>query len=232
MKVEERPRINPAVLWTALAGYVALVAGLGFFHEMWRDEVRALSVAREMSSWGSLLSELPLEGHPVLWYVVLRVGYALTHSHFVLPAAAGIIAVAAAYLILRYAPFPLWLRLLPIFGAFLGYELSVSARNYGLGVLLMLTSCLAFRRRTESPALLGISLFLLANTSIHAAMATLVILLYWLLDFRDSERRADIVSIKSIVGFALAVGGVAFAISTSSPPADVSWSVSLTTLDY
>ena len=199
---------------------------------MWRDEVRAFSVAREMSSWGSLLSELPLEGHPVLWYVVLRVAYALAHSHFVLPIAAGIIAIAAAFLILRYAPFPLWLRLLSIFGAFLGYELSVSARNYGLGVLLMLTSCLAFRRRTERPVLLGISLFLLANTSIHAAMATLVILLYWLLDFRDSERRADIVSIKSIVAFALAVGGVAFAISTSSPPADVSWSVSLTTLDY
>src|SRR4029079_3732235 len=146
---------------------------------MWRDEVRAFSVAREMSSWGSLISELPFEGHPILWYAVLRVGYALTHSSLVLPIAAGIIAVAAAYLILRYAPFPLLLRLLSIFGAFLGYELSVSARNYGLGVLLMMTSCLAFRRRAERPVLLGISLFLLPNTSIHAAMTTLVILLYW-----------------------------------------------------
>src|SRR5665647_1045938 len=107
---------------------------------MWRDEVRALSVATKASSWVSMFSDLHQEGHPGLWYVLLRTAFAITHSNLVLPILALLIGIAAAYLVLRYAPFPFWLRLLTVFGAFLSYEFSVSARNYGIGVLLLLVA--------------------------------------------------------------------------------------------
>lgn len=232
MKVEENYRIRPAVLWTALAGYIALIVTVAFYHEVWRDEVRAFSVATDMPSWGSLFSQLRYEGHPLLWYALLRLGFALTHSNLVLPFTAAIVAIGAVYLILRYAPFPLWLRFLAVFGAFLGYEHSVSARNYGIGVLLMIASCLAFRSRRENPVLLGICLFLLANTSIHAVMATLVILIYWAFDLRDRERRAQLASVGSLAALGLITVGVALAIFASKPEPDMAWAVSLSSLDY
>lgn len=232
MKVEESRPVRPAVFWTSLGAYLALVVGVGFFHEMWRDEVRAFDVAKGAASWGSLFSQLQYEGHPILWYALLRTGFAVTHSNLVLPVTAALVAVVAAFLILRFAPFPLWLRLLALFGAFLGYELSVSARNYGVGVLLMVTSCLAFRHRRERPIVLAISLVLLANTSVHAAMATLVIVLYWVFDFRDRDRRPDLLSMKSLAAFAVSIAGVAFAIFAAKPSPDMAWSASLASLDF
>ena len=123
--------------WILLGAFAALIVFLSFFHEMWRDEVRAWTVATDAASWGAMFAELHHEGHPALWYIVLRAGNLITHSRLVLPVAAILIAIAAAWIILRYSPFPEWLKALAIFGGFLGYELSVSARNYGIGVLFM-----------------------------------------------------------------------------------------------
>ena len=195
---------------------------------MWRDEVRAFSIAKGMPSWGALFDQLPQEGHPILWYAVLRTGYTLTHSNLVLPVSALLAAIVAAFLILRYAPFPAWLRLLSVFGAFLGYELSVSARNYGIGVMLMICSCVAFRMRQRNPLPFAACLFLLANTSIHAAMATLVILLYWIIQPRVPDDHNGV----SIAPVAIALLGVALAIVASMPTPDLAWAVSIGSLDY
>ena len=232
MQVEEKPRLSPAGLWVIIGAYVLLVVLLAFFHEMWRDEVRAFSVATGMQSWGALLAQLRYEGHPILWYAILRIGFGVTHSNLVLPVAALLFATVASYLILRFAPFPIWLRVMALFGAFLGYELSVSPRNYGIGVMLMILSCIAFRRRTERPIVLALCLFLLANTSIHGVLAVMVFVLYWLLDARDAKQRSEFLSGRGLIAIALIVIGVAFAIYTAKPSPDMAWAVSLDKLDY
>jgi len=38
---------------------------------MWRDEVRAFSVATHARSWWQLLHDLHEEAHPFMWYAVL-----------------------------------------------------------------------------------------------------------------------------------------------------------------
>ncbi len=223
VRTGERERISPAALWAAIAAYLAVVISIAFTHEMWRDEVRAFSVATDAPTWGKLFAELHHEGHPILWYAVLRIGYALTHSPLVLPVAAIAIGAATAFLILRYAPFPVWLRLLAVFGAFLGYELSVVARNYGIGVLFMICACVAFRFRKEKPLYLGLSLALLANTSVHAALGALVLGCFWLTDAYDKDRRAAILAPLGLAAIALAVAGVAIGFMTASPTPDMAW---------
>ena len=223
--------ITSRQLWVAMGAYAALLIVLAVNHEMWRDEVRALSVATQWS-WATMFSELHHEGHPSLWYILLRSAFALTHSTLVLPVLAIGIALVAAYLILKHAPFPVWLRLLAVFGVFLGYELSVSARNYGIGVMLMVAACLAYGSRGRRPIVLGIVLVLLANTSVHAAVAALVLIFFWLTDLFDADTRRQLVSAGGVAGVGLALLGVAVSYLTAKPTPDMAWAVSFSSLDY
>ena len=214
--------ITSRQLWIAMGAYSVLLVVLALNHEMWRDEVRALSVATQWS-WATMFSELHHEGHPSLWYILLRWAFALTHSTLVLPILAIVVALVAAYLILKHAPFPVWLRVLSVFGVFLGYELSISARNYGIGVLLLVAACLAYGSRARRPIVLGIVLVLLANTSVHAAVATLVLIFLWLTDLLDDETREQLLSRGGITGVVMALVGVGVSYLTARPTPDMAW---------
>jgi len=198
---------------------------------MWRDEVRAFSVATQAASWPALVSSLHQEGHPILWYAILRIGYTATHSNLVLPVTALIIAAIAAFLVLRFAPFPFWVRLLTVFGVFLGYEYSVVARNYGIGIVFMLAACVALPSRHERPIPLGVALALLANTSVHATFASLIIGFVWSTDVLQPSHRSALFRPASVAAFAIAVAGICVALVTAHPSADLAWAISVGQLD-
>ena len=63
-------------------------------HEYWRDEVRAFSLATETPSLSALFRELRYEGHPALWFLLLRGAHAVVPSPLVLPAVAGALLAA------------------------------------------------------------------------------------------------------------------------------------------
>jgi hypothetical protein len=193
---------------------------------MWRDEVRAFSVATRAASWSALASSLHQEGHPILWYAILRIAYAMTHSPLVLPVVSLAIGGIAAFLVLRFAPFPFWMRLLLVFGVFLGYEYSVVARNYGIGILLMIAACIAFPARQERPIPLSLALAFMANTSVHAAFASLIIAFVWLMDvFRPTSRPAVLRPV-SLLSFAIVFAGIAIALMTAWASADMAFAFS------
>ena len=226
-----RERITPLRTWAAIEAFSLLLIVLAWRHAMWRDEVRALSVAIDAPSWAEMFASLHHEGHPAVWYILLRSAHAIAQSNLVLPALAIIIGVVTAYLILRHAPFPVWLRLLCIFGAFLGYELSVVARNYGIGVLLMVTACIVYPARGARPWLLGLVLALMANTSVHAAVAALVLACFWLTDAFDQGTRGELLSARGSIGVALALAGIAASVGTARPTPDMAWAFSVSSFD-
>jgi hypothetical protein len=190
---------------------------------MWRDEVRALSVATNAPSWSQMLASLHQEGHPALWYVILRCAFAVTHSNLVLPIIALAVGTGLAYVILRYAPFPFWLRLLTVFGVFISYEYTVTARNYGIGILFLLIACVIFRNRAERGIALGAALALMANTSVHAALVCAMILLLWAFDLFDVERRRAFIKKETLVGFTIAFIAMVIAIWTARPSPEMSY---------
>lgn len=87
--------------------YVACVTMLALKHVMWRDEVRALSLALSGGDLIAMLKSIRNEGHPFLWYVLLRVFYEIFHSVYVLPALAWVIGIASAYLLAFHSRFNL-----------------------------------------------------------------------------------------------------------------------------
>ncbi|MGK2961682.1 MAG: hypothetical protein ACSLFK_05965 [Gemmatimonadaceae bacterium] len=215
------------ILATLLA-FALLLLLLALTHDVWRDEVRAFSVATRPDSWRAMFSALGEEGHPVVWYALLRAGYAVTGSLMVLPVLAALIGLAAGWLILRWSPFPPALRFLALFGVFLGYELSIVARNYGIGVLLMLIVCALWGRRADRPWRLAIVLAVLANTSVHGAVAAALFSALWLADMvrRDMKTRPP-----AFAGaIALVVAGIALAIHTASSPPEMAYAFSWSSL--
>lgn len=224
-------RFDGPVYWLALLAFVGLTSFLAMRHEMWRDEVRAFSVATSAQSITALLDALRVEGHPALWYVVLAAGHALWQSPLVLPVAAIVISTLAVAVILRWSPFPVGIRLLIVFGAFMVVEETVMARNYGIGILFLVATCAEFPGRGARPIPVAILLALMANTSVHAALASMMIGFVWLFDLFDRDGRKALLSPGGIAAFVIAIGGIAFAFWTARPAADMSYAFSLSTMD-
>lgn len=212
-----------------LAAFTGLVAILALTHTMWRDEVRAFSVATKTASWAQMIGALHEEGHPLLWYALLRVGHEVTGSQHVMPVLAAAIGIGAAWVILRQAPFTQPLRLLAVFGAFLAYELTVVARNYGIGVLFIVSACAVRDRYPNRPLVPAIVLVLLANTSVHGAVAAAVL---GLVLFVDTIRHRGNSSLAGpVAGILLVTAGIGLALATASPSPEMAYSFSLESLD-
>ncbi len=156
-------RATIVVLW-------AILVAIGVAsHVYWRDEVRALTLATEAPNLWSVPAFVHGEGHPALWYVLLRGAHDVLHVREVLPFLAVFFAAAAVVLLVYRSPLALWLTALFIF-TWPIYEYSVSDRNYGIAMALMfaIAACLAAtRRRYVAIALL---LALLAQTNMHAML--------------------------------------------------------------
>jgi len=172
-------------------------------HEFWRDEVRALSLARQAHSPLDLYHLIEYDGHPALWYLLLYLAKTVVDTPLVLPITAILIGFAAVSVFMLYAPFPLWFRCLFIFSGLPLYEYSVMARNYGISMLLMFIFATLYRQRTKHPYSLAITLALLANTNAHSAILTGLLTLVWVWD--EFRERTPLFSRERFVSFYLPV---------------------------
>lgn len=162
--------------------WLAIVVFLSSRHELWRDEVRALLIALEPDSLWQLPAALRNEGHPVLWYLVLRLGYLVVHTPLVLKIASVSIAFGAVFLFFRYAPFPAWQKILFMAGVLPLYEYSVVTRNYGISMLLFFLFAALYPKRSERPFILALVLAALANTNAHSCILAVLLSAFWFWD--------------------------------------------------
>ncbi len=168
----ERPRWGipetvVLLLWCAAAAFAVAQ------HVPWADEEQAWLLADGVG-WSRLfLHSLHYEGTGGLWHALLKILQAghisFTGMRWV---AAGIEAAAMAVLLLR-APLPLLVRWLLAFTFFLLYQDAVVARSYCLFAILAFTAAALLRGARARPWLTAAVLGLMANLSLHAAVASL-----------------------------------------------------------
>jgi len=151
-----------------LAVYVLIHLFFISKHELWRDEAQAWILAKDLSLT-ELFGVLPEEGHPVLWFLVLRF-----FSHLGLPfESIGLVSLvlmsAAAALLLFSSPFPLWVQLaVLVSSAFMYYNPTIS-RVYALCVILVILLAKQWKDRKEKPLIYGFLIFLLFQTHVYMA---------------------------------------------------------------
>lgn len=183
-------RTLPPVIYLVAAGYAVLVILAVLRHEPWADEAQSWLLARDArlpQLWGRLLH---YEGTPGLWqtllYALIRLGLPYRALGFVSAA----FALAAVILVLRYAPFPLYIRALLPFTYFLCYQYAVIARSYALIAPLLFGIAALYPRAREKPIWITVLLCLLAGVSAHGLLisASIWAALYVPLLFQKPER--------------------------------------------
>ncbi|KQU62097.1 hypothetical protein ASG67_02910 [Sphingomonas sp. Leaf339] len=209
--------------WLGIAGYFIIT------HVMWRDEVRALSFALAGDSIGAMLRGVQGEGHPVLWYVLLRVAHDLAPVREVLPAMGAAIGIAAAAMLAFRAPFrPIILMLAP-FGEWLIFEYTAVARNYGMSALILFVIADRYDPRSGRGWLAGVLLFLLCNTNVPSMLLACGILLFWLVELLTSDGLRLTPAIKrwAVAAGCSAFGAIACALAVYPPYNDAAVSPAL-----
>ena len=162
--------------------WLALVIYLAVHHAVWRDEVRALSFALQGHNIFDMFKGLRGDGHPVIWYLMLRGSHAIYDTPRVLQIVSLVVAAMAMLILLMRSSFNLFILTLLCASRFAIYEYSVMARNYGISMLLIFLLAVFYKRRRENGLLLGGLLFLLANSNAHSVLLVAAFLIFWLFD--------------------------------------------------
>jgi hypothetical protein len=169
-------RIGLFCLWLAIV--LTLIAR----HVMWRDEVRAFSLAMQGDSVWQMLVQLRGEGHPALWYLMLRSAHALFPTPHVLQAMAAMVGIGAMALLIWRSPFrPIVIALILASGFGL-YTFVVMARNYGITMLILFAIAAAYRRYRDRGFVLALLVFLLCNSNAHSLILAGGFLIFWFFD--------------------------------------------------
>lgn len=143
-----RDAFDEAIVWQAVAiAILALQLVLTLSHHAWVDEWQALQIAAQAPTLRSLFESLRYEGHPPLWYFVLRAMANVLPGQWVLPATAALCAVVGQSIILFRSPFARIDRLLLALGVVMMFEFMTIARGTTLGVMLVVVAIALMRTR-------------------------------------------------------------------------------------
>ncbi len=197
-----------------LLAWCAVVAGAVRQHWPWADEMQAWLLAGG-ASWKMLFgTSLHYEGTGGLWHALLKLlqqgGISYWGMRWVAAGAQGV----GMLLLLGYAPFPRAVRYLLPFTFFLLYQDGVVARSYCLFAALAFAAAALLCARRPRPLLLALLLGLMANVSLHGAVASggLALTALWVWRGRLAQRAPAVL---------LLVGFWAAAVTAMTPARDV-----------
>lgn len=150
-----------------------------WLHEPWADEAQSWLLARDASVAELWTRLLHYEGTPGLWHTLLHVLQRCGLHYRGLNIFSAVIGCAAVFVLMRYAPFPAWVRLLLPFTFFLAYQYPVIARSYSLLPLLtFVAAVLLVMRPSPAPFWLVSMLVLMAAVSVHGFAMSAAISVY------------------------------------------------------
>lgn len=156
-----------------------------YHHEMWRDESQAFLIARDSKSIAELWNNVRYEGHPILWHLLLFIGYKVFPSVYCIQVIHLLIALGVVALVLWYSPFPLLQKFLLCFSYYLSFEYIVISRNYAIGVLLLFAAVVVLQKNRGERKLPWVALLLglCVNTNFYALIIACWMFVYGLLNY-------------------------------------------------
>lgn len=168
---------KPLILILGIYGVISAV-GL-HYHELFLDEAHHYLVSRDSHSFSDFYNNLRYDGHPRLWGALL---YLITHFLTTDPVAMQVLqwlfAMAGAFVLLRYGPFPVWMKVLMLSGYYFLFEYSVLSRNYAIGIWMLFLCCHLLRDVEKNAVRIGVLILLMCSAHVFFAFASIGIFLF------------------------------------------------------
>ncbi len=208
--------------------YACIIIFVSPFHEVWRDEVRALNYATEARSIPELFKNLHNEGHPALWHLILNVGYNIFHTKVILKIFNIIISIIAVFIFLLKSPFSKLQKALFIFGYYPLYGYSIINRSYALAMLLLFIICVLYKKRFEKIILYSVALFLFVNTHVLSLIIGygffISLLVEYIVRCFQKTHGRYIQHAKTLVGLAIIIFGMSISFLQAYPDSRATFS--------
>lgn len=164
----------------ALLAYSVILVAASAVHTFWRDESQAWLIARASSGLHSLLHNSRYEGHPPLWFLILYVITRLTWNVEWMKLPNFVSAMVAAILIIRAKGPHFAVRLGLLFSYYMLFEYGVIARNYMIGIALLLSAITLLKRKQPAIIPIALLLSLAALTSLPALIVATCLFAFFL----------------------------------------------------
>ena len=194
------------------------------FHESWRDEAQAWLIARDLNII-DIFGQMKYEGHPVIWYLILVPFAKLGLPYVFVKIVSWLICNIAVWLILKKAPFNLFLKILFIFSMPMIYLYPAISRSYCLIPLAITLVAIYFGQRHEKPIQYILSILFLANTHvIMYGMVGILLLLFYIEELiqnrktnsKEQKKKVYISLIVIIVGLILTLIPILISMTTNT----------------
>ncbi len=185
---------------------VFLFMGLTFFlcqyHEPWYDESQAWLIARDNSIVELFTGILHYEGHPALWYLIIKLFQFLGleySSFYIIPWLFSSIGVC---LFVFKSKYPWFIKILFTFSYFIFYQFTVISRSYCLILILFMLLNLYWEKRREKPFTNVLVLTLFISTSLYTFCIAGFLYILWMYDYYK-ERNDFKRNKKQLIAFGL-----------------------------
>lgn len=113
-----------------------------------------------------------VEGHPILWYLIIKPFNNIDWYPYPMIFINWIFMISAMLIFWKKAPFNNVIKFLISFSFPFFQYYAITARPYGLGVLLLFLLALFYKKSIQKPILYAFLLILCANTSVIACLAS------------------------------------------------------------
>ena len=169
MDAVSRTRNRRTILFVLLlALYFSFHLFLILHHEAFRDEAQAWTIAKN-TTFSELFADLSIEGHPCLWFLIIRPFAKLGLSFRSFSYISLIFMTVSAAVFLFRAPFGNILKVISLFSFAFCYNSPVMPRTYCVITLLIMILAVLWPDRTEKPILYGCIIALLFQSHIILA---------------------------------------------------------------
>jgi hypothetical protein len=162
-------------MYGAAIFYCCLLTISIFRHEPWADEAQAWLLARDSNLLDLWTHLLHYEGTPGIWHTLLLVLVRAGLPYGGLNVVSGVFGAAAAWMLIRYAPFPLPVRLSLPFTFFLAYQYPGVARSYSIVPLLLFGCAAIYKNGVQRIGLFTFLVCAMAGLSLHALVLSVSI---------------------------------------------------------
>jgi len=173
---------------------------VGIRHEAWADEAQAWLLTRDTTLKSMFCNYLRVEGHPALWYLVIKFfqGIGLSYENFfIIPLIFSTLGVGV---FVFKSKFPWYIKLFFPFTFFVFYQYSVVSRSYCLIFLFLSLIASFWDLRHEKCILFSILLILFMNLEAYTFMLAGIIYIYY---FVESLHEKDNLSITKKICLAI-----------------------------